>query len=263
MVEFVVKLSRTSCQNSSRLPIARTANDSRQSTVSVVQRCYDASVWSERCHIVAGSWIQLKEALLVTIAGFRLCTWLFRIGSAGNSGSSFSPGGHWRPLAATAGHWFCTKAYVANSSWRLRKRNCLSSKHWRWRHWAQLTGRSGRGLQPRRAKGSTAARDKHCFKIIKVSDRIDFYQLVLWNKNPTYHSKTLGVYFPMVFRVFSDQWRWGCRQRGEVGALEPAASAADGAGGWRWLPIHSDYPDSQNDICIVCMYIYIEFMDVN
>ena len=71
MVEFVVKLNRASslaglCEMNSQQPVAR------QSTVSVVQRCYDVSAWSERCHIVAGR-IQLV-ALSVAMAGFRLFT---------------------------------------------------------------------------------------------------------------------------------------------------------------------------------------------
>ena len=157
-------------------------------------------------------------------------------------------GGHWRLLVLHQG--ICGKLIVATSEAQLPELKALEMK-------ARTHGEIGEGTTtPPESQGIywCAARDKHCFKIIKVSDRKNFYQLVLWNKNPTDHSKTSGVYFPMVFRVFSDQWRWGCRQRGEVGALEPAASAADGAGGWRWLPIHSDYPDSQNDIC---MYIYI------
>ena len=72
----------------------------------------------------------------MTIAGFRLCTWLFRIGSAGNSGSSFSPGGHWRPLAATGGHCrplvlhqgICGKLIVATLEAQLPELKALEMK---------------------------------------------------------------------------------------------------------------------------------------
>ena len=63
--------------------------------------------------------------MLVTIVGLNLCTWLFRIASAGNSRIFNKPGEHW-PLLVRQG--ICGKLIVATSEAQLPELKALEMK---------------------------------------------------------------------------------------------------------------------------------------